>query len=342
MNGPRNRPVFNDSILPDGRTRWDLFGASFGLECIILAALVIVPILMPQKLEAVKHFWVTPLETPVVKPWKPQTRPKPRVVPVKREVVKEMPKPEMVVEKPKLYNPVITTPQVRRTPVRKVLPAPEVAKLFHDPAPPVSTGSSAIPTLKKPREAVQTGGFGDPDGLKAQNTKITRAVNVNAAGSFDLPAGPGYGNGTGGAKGAKGVIASSGFGNGVAVGSKNGGDRGSIEQAGFSNQAAAPAAPRVRQTAEESNDKPVEILYKPKPAYTAEARQKKIEGEVLLQVVFSASGNVEIGRIVKGLGYGLDGSAEAAARAIRFRPAQRNGQAVDSSAIVHIVFELAY
>lgn len=342
MNGPRNKPVFNDSILPDRRARWDLFGASFAVEGVILAALIIVPILMPQKLEAVKHLWVTPVETPVIKPWKPQPRPKPRLVPVKRVVVKEMPKPEVVVEKPKLYNPVITAPQVKRTPVRKVLSAPEVAKLFHDPTPPMSTGSSAIPTLRKPREEVQTGGFGDPEGLKAQNTKITRAVNANAAGSFDLPPGPGYGNGTGGAKGARGVIASSGFGNGVAVGSQGGGNRGSVEQAGFSNQAAAPAAPRVRQTAQESNDKPVEILYKPKPAYTAEAKQKRIEGEVLLQVVFSASGQVEVGRIVKGLGYGLDGSAEAAARAIRFRPAQRGGQPVDSSAIVHIVFELAY
>jgi TonB family protein len=342
MNGPRNRPVFNDSILPDGRTRWDLFGASFGVECIILAALVIVPILMPQKLEAVKRFWVmTPLEPPPVRAWKPQPRPKPRLVAVKREVMKEIPKPEEVVmPKPKIYNPVITTP-VKRRAVRREMSTPEVAKLFHDPTPPISTGSSAIPTLRKPREAVQTGGFGDPNGLPAQS-KISQTPNVAAVGSFDLPPGPGYGNGTGGAKGARGVIASSGFGNGVAVGSKNGGSRGSIERAGFANEAAAPAAPRVRQTAAESNNRPVEIVFKPRPVYTTEARQKRIEGEVLLQVVFSAFGQVEVGKIVKGLGYGLDASAESAAREIRFRPAQRDGQPVDSSAIVHITFQLAY
>jgi hypothetical protein len=42
------------------------------------------------------------------------------------------------------------------------------------------------------------------------------------------------------------------------------------------------------------------------------------------------------------LGYGLEESAQNAARQIRFKPAQQDGQPVDSTAIVHIVFELAY
>jgi outer membrane biosynthesis protein TonB len=45
---------------------------------------------------------------------------------------------------------------------------------------------------------------------------------------------------------------------------------------------------------------------------------------------------------VQGLGYGLDDSAQSAARQIRFKPAQQGGQPVDSAAIVHIVFQLAY
>jgi TonB family protein len=98
----------------------------------------------------------------------------------------------------------------------------------------------------------------------------------------------------------------------------------------------------VKQTAAVSNSKPVEILFKPKPEYTDEARAKKIEGEVLLQVIFAASGEVKVERVVQGLGYGLDHSAEAAAREIRFRPAQQEGQPVDANAIVHITFALAY
>jgi TonB family protein len=64
---------------------------------------------------------------------------------------------------------------------------------------------------------------------------------------------------------------------------------------------------------------------------------------VLLEAVFTASGQVEVQRVVRGLGHGLDESAMSAARAIRFKPARTaDGQPVDSTAIVHIVFELAY
>jgi TonB family protein len=86
---------------------------------------------------------------------------------------------------------------------------------------------------------------------------------------------------------------------------------------------------------------PVQILFKPTPTYSSEGKAKNIEGEVLLQVVFTASGDVKVLRVVQGLGYGLDESAESAARQIRFKPAQQDGQTVDSTAIVHIVFQLA-
>lgn len=86
----------------------------------------------------------------------------------------------------------------------------------------------------------------------------------------------------------------------------------------------------------------VEILSKPRPAYTDEARRQRIEGEVLLEILFAASGEARVLRTVRGLGHGLDESAIDAAGAIRFRPAERAGIAADSTAIVHIVFQLAY
>jgi TonB family protein len=86
----------------------------------------------------------------------------------------------------------------------------------------------------------------------------------------------------------------------------------------------------------------VEILFKPRPAYTAEARRLQIEGEVVFEIQFSASGEVRIVRVVQGLGHGLDESASDAARQIRFRPALRALAPVDSTAIVHIQFQLAY
>ena len=63
-----------------------------------------------------------------------------------------------------------------------------------------------------------------------------------------------------------------------------------------------------------------------------------VEGEVLLEVLFASDGRVQVLRLVRGLGHGLDESAVRAAEKIRFSPAQREGQAVDISAIVHIVF----
>ena len=86
---------------------------------------------------------------------------------------------------------------------------------------------------------------------------------------------------------------------------------------------------------------PVEILSKPRPVYTAEARQLRIEGEVLLDVMFAASGDIRVVRVVRGLGHGLDEAAQHAAQKIRFNPAKRDGQPYDSDAVVHIVFALA-
>ena len=86
----------------------------------------------------------------------------------------------------------------------------------------------------------------------------------------------------------------------------------------------------------------VKILAKPRPKYTAEARRLQIEGEVRLEVLFAASGDIEISKVAQGLGHGLDENAIEAAKNIRFEPAQRNGEPVDLVATVYIRFQLAY
>ena len=84
------------------------------------------------------------------------------------------------------------------------------------------------------------------------------------------------------------------------------------------------------------------ILAKPKPVYTAEALKLNLEGEVLLEVVFPASGGeVQVNRVIKGLGHGLDEAAMRAAQQIKFKPALSNGHAVDFPAVIHIVFQTA-
>ena len=167
----------------------------------------------------------------------------------------------------------------------------------------LSAVSFAPPTVHKNAQHVQTGGFGDPYGLPGPGDPKKRA-NIAQRGSFGLPEGAGFGNGLGGAKGVPGTVAGGG--------------------------GAAQAV------------EPVEILSKPQPVYTQEARRLRLEGEVLVQVIFRASGEIRVIRVVRGLGHGLDESAVRAAQQIRFKPARHHGKPVDFPAVIHIVFQMAY
>jgi TonB family protein len=336
-------------MLPEGESRLGRFGAGFLIEMIVLFLLIIIPLLIPDKMSLARKYWSMPIEAPPVTPFKPQP-PKPveKIIP-KVEVAKEIPKPAIVVPpKPRIQTPVFTSPITKPATSKRntaAPDAPEVAKAMPPTLTPgnVGTGSSAIPTLKKPRELVQTGGFGDPNGVPATSNS-GHAANINHLGAFDLPPGPGYGNGTGGTKGSRGVVSSGGFGNGVGTGAVGGGGGGKkvVESSGFTQTAAAPTQ-KAQQAVASPVATQVEITYKPRPVYTDDARNLKIEGDVLIAVTFTASGQVQVERVVKGLGHGLDESAMAAARQIRFKPAKTaDGQPVDSQAVVHILFEIAY
>jgi TonB family protein len=82
------------------------------------------------------------------------------------------------------------------------------------------------------------------------------------------------------------------------------------------------------------------VLYKPTPNYTEDARAQHIEGEVTLEVEFSAAGQVRVIRVVHGLGHGLDEMAQRAAEQIRFKPATSKGTPVDFRANLTILFRL--
>ena len=85
----------------------------------------------------------------------------------------------------------------------------------------------------------------------------------------------------------------------------------------------------------------LEVLSKPPVQYTSEARQLKVQGDVILRVTFTADGRVVVNGVVHGLGHGLDEEARRVAQQIRFRPATRNGQAVDLTTNITITFQLA-
>ena len=70
------------------------------------------------------------------------------------------------------------------------------------------------------------------------------------------------------------------------------------------------------------------VLEKPEPTYTESARKFGIEGTIVLRTVFSKNGEVTNLHVVSKLPHGLTQRAIEAARAIRFVPAMKDGQAV--------------
>src|SRR5262249_33067148 len=210
-------PMF--SLLPDPKSRWREFFFGYGINGLAIAALALVALLRPQIIgQAVKDYHVVTL---VSTPPPVNHEPAPIRVIETPKVTAELAEPipenhRIEAPKPKLEAPEENTPKLQMAPAK---PAPVIASKPVIPRQLVkthvfSTGSSAVPTIAANPSKVQTGGFGDPNGVPAQETH-GRPVNIAQLGSFDLPAGPGYGNGTGGAKGVRGVVSSAGFGNGV-------------------------------------------------------------------------------------------------------------------------------
>ena len=325
-------------------SRTKVFWTSVGLHGVLLSVLLIIPLLFTDVIRA-KYDLVflapPPLRRPTLEVTHWKLPPPPRPKPAPRPVEKPVELPKIAEMKP---PPVIK----RETPVpliTKNIPIPEPPAPAPPPAPKPEVRTNVFPTespatVNLPARQVQTGGFGDPNGARGDG-RADKAVNIASLGSFDLPVGAGAGNGTGGARGARGLVASAGFGDGTAASDGNKGAR-SIRQGGFGDaDASRPAASPKKQDAGPPQV-PAEILFKPRPEYTEDARNRKLEGEVLLRVVFTSAGQVRVLDVVRGLGHGLDESAVHAAEQIRFKPAQRDGQPVDSTATVHIIFQLAY
>ena len=346
------------ALLPDSKPRWSRIGVSAGVQLSLLIFCVLIPLIYPEQLRTALNNRnveiATPLtEIPVAPPPPPPEKvvkaktpppPKPAVV----EPVKLDPKKPHIFEIPKAVVPKVQKVEALAPEMQAHLEAAKIDTTNNGPKKPkedvklnnMDSGSAAPATVKAPVDKVQTGGFGDPNGMAGKGDP-NHATNVNRLGSPALPGGPGYGNGTGGDKGIKGTVASTGFGNGIANPPPSGGKQGKVVSSGFGDQAAADA-PKKKVAAGGPADTPVDILDKPKPEYTAEGRSLKLEGDVVIDVVFLSNGTMQVNRVVSGLGHGLDEAAVRAAQTIKFKPAKREGQPVDFPARVRIEFRLAY
>src|SRR5215472_1945355 len=344
----RRRTSARFELLPEPPSRWNRIGLSAVAQLTFLGLIIVSPMFFPEQMATALKFDVTelmqpvthieiPTKTPPPPPPKVRVQPKPKPIPPKPVEVRppqlnpkqphvflllkpQLPKVHKVEAKPVDLKPMFAEAEIvlssnePKRPRDIQIKAPILQRSKKEEINAPSLGLGGLPaTVAAAANKVQTGGFGDPHGVRGP-ANPGKAANINQAGSPNLPGGPGYGNGTGGAQGARGTIAS-GEGKGNGTGTGGAGTGGATTG--------------------------VAILSKPNPAYSVEARTIKLEGDVVLEVLFLASGQVQVIRVVTGLGHGLDEAAIQAAKLIRFRPAQRNGQPVDFHAHVRIEFRLA-
>ena len=302
--------------------------------------------LVPHKYEeTILIVPTTPPPPPKVKlPEPPKIKPpEPPKIEVKLEQPKiVMPKPEPKPEiKPIQIESKVNLPVIKAAKPSIVLaPQPKAALTAAMPAQDKAVKPSTAPVH-----------LGDTFGV-TPNPNATRAATVAAIGNP-------YGGLQGPSVAPHGVVGSTGIGNGLKSGS-NAGTVGKVAQAGVpGGQGTAATGPAVGRVATTAMAKPVvaatpmqqattapamtsiEVLSKPPVQYTSEARQLRIQGDVVLRVTFTAGGQVVVQSVMSGLGHGLDEEARRVAQQIRFRPATKNGQPVDSTTTIHITFQLA-
>ena len=311
--------LFDDARLstrPRGRSTTGLW-LSVVLHAIFAVVLIVVPIRASEKPSTPRMrsigVFILPATELVKLPSAPVVAPRLPVPPAPPRPMRELARAE--VPKPLPVAPIVAKP-VEPAPAPLV---PAAAPAFERPI--------ERPEIQRPPE---TGLFERTNG--ARTSQAAAAVTTGGFGS--AAASPR------GAANGPGAVTTGGFSSGAPAprGAANG--SGEVQTAGFDQRASAPAQPSVAALTKPI-DRPVEIVFKPTPEYTDEARSARIEGTVSLELEFAAAGDVRVLRVVRGLGHGLDEAAQRAALRIRFKPAQSDGRPVDSRATVHITFRLS-
>jgi TonB family protein len=152
--------------------------------------------------------------------------------------------------------------------------------------------------------------------------------DITAPPNHSMSSGPGSGGGIGTGRGT-GV----GSGTGAGVGPGSGGGMGGGSGGGIGSG----VGPYVVG----NGVKPPEILAKPLPNYTEEARKARAEGVVMIEAIIRKDGSVDSFKVLRGLGYGLDESAiNTIATKWRFKAGTLNGVPVDVRANIEVTFRL--
>jgi TonB family protein len=102
----------------------------------------------------------------------------------------------------------------------------------------------------------------------------------------------------------------------------------------------APTAPASGAPAEQHPATPPVLVYKVDAEFSAEARELKIGGVVLVKALVNLQGVAENIQVVRGIGHGLDEKAVEAVKQYRFKPATENGNPVPREVNIEVDFKI--
>jgi TonB family protein len=209
----------------------------------------------------------------------------------------------------------LPTAQLEVPPILTANPKPPAISQPHLPTP---VTIQVDPALVKP----------DPRDIAYGDPRSTATIPSSGPGR-----GGGMGDGTGGGVGP---------GEGGGYGPGNGGNMGGGPRVDGGGGSGGPGGGREYNRPFKPAEVSVRavIISKPEPGFTEEARQQNVTGTVRLRAVLSASGEVTNISVVNSLPSGLTEKAIAAARQIKFRPAQKDGRAVSQYVTLEYNFNI--
>lgn len=299
--------------------------------------------------------YITPITDKPPEPKPPPKPPPPKLIPPK-------PVPPKI-EPPKLKLPDVKLPEPPKPvavnmpkPVPVIVPAPPKlqvaasapkvvavnmpaasASIKNNDAHPsaVALGRQEIAKSDLPSQVTKVNMGGGLAGMPPSNTGGGPRASAVSLGNGS-PQGSIGGKSTTAVQGVKlgGIVGGTGRGPGNGTGTQ-------ASQVSLGRPPAPPPAPTATVTRSPLAHAPV-VTYKPKPAYTEEAKALHLEGSVSVRIRVSSTGSVSVVGVTNGLGHGLDQSAISAIQATRFKPAlDANGNPIDWEGVVNVTFQMA-
>jgi TonB family protein len=337
----------NFGLLPEPERSTVSFVTSSVINLGIVALILYIGAAAKHVIEA-HQYEMTELIVPTTPPPQPKVKvpPPPKLPPPPQPPKLQMEAPKITMPKPKPEPKPIQMEAKLALPVVKAAAKPAIIL-----APQPKAALTAAMPAQNPQVRPSTAPvhLGQTFGV-TPNPNATRPATIAAIGNP-------YGGMQGPAVAPHGVVGSTGIGNGLrsgsnagmvgrvasagipgATGNANSGSYGKVASAGIPGVTVVRAAPAVVASPVTTD---LEVLSKPSVQYTSEARQLKVQGDVVLRVTFLATGQVVVEGVVHGLGHGLDEEARRVAQQIRFRPATRDGRPVNLTTTITISFQLA-